>query len=507
MAIRLAEAGFIAVRFGFSGTGDSPAGRNPGGQREWQEDLDAVLEWCLETWPESPSVVGIGLELGGTFLGNSSDDRWTSRLLWDPVSPRRYLRQGSMLRRLSVDGTPPAEGTEHPGYWFAPERVAELNSLKPADAPAWEDVPAESRATAAAGSVYRIDSTSEESRLLHDSPSMAARVPVDRIRHIVAAATSVTSGAEEFLPGVFVPNQVVRISGENGRPLLEEMVDTEDGILGILTTPLHTEPEDSQRAALLLSGASEPKDGPTGMWTPLSQTLASRGVSVFRAERAGCGDLADPEDRADPNPHSAEIVESGRRAADWLAERTERPVTGIGLCSGAWVHLRAAEAGRFERIFAINNIAWRSDLAFHQRIYDEGLLEITPEGQQLRDETPDAANLSASSRWKNTVGERAKSMVKSHAPYSVWRLLGRRGVVDFPEGMLKDVPETTEVVLVFSAKDQEDLHHSRLDEGIHAVKRRRPDSVSAVMLNGLDHSLLSLESREAATEYFRDVAW
>lgn len=506
LAIRLAEAGFVAVRFEFSGTGDSSAGRGPGTEQDWRDDLEAVLGWSRATWPDAPTVLGVGFELGATFLANSSDPRWGPRLVWDPVSPRKYLRQGSMLRRLSVDGVPRSEGVEHPGFWFSPERVAELNSLRPVEAPAWEprstgELPAEREA------IYRIDSSPEEGRLLHESPSMAARVPVDRIRYIVEAASELVPGPGGFSADRFVPDRVAHLSGDNGRPLVEEMIEAEDGTLGILTAPLRAEPGDSQRAALLLAGASEPKDGPTGLWTPLSQTLASRGVVAFRAERAGCGDLGDPEALADPNPHSLDIVESARGAAAWLAERTERRVTGIGLCSGAWAQLRAAEIGGFERIVAINNIAWRSDLDFHRRIYEEGLLEVTPEGQQLREDMPETGNLSAATRWKNAAVNRAKNLIKSHAPYSVWRRLGQRGVVDFPEGMLKDVPPTTEVVLVFSAQDHDDLRHSRLDEGIHSVKRHRPDSISTVMLAGLDHSLLSLDSRETATTYFQDITW
>lgn len=502
LAARAARAGFVVVRFSFSGTGESMEAYSGGTSKDWQEDLDAVVNWARATF-HTKSVGGIGLRLGASILAANENPHWAYRLLWDPVSGKRFLKQGSMLRAMSVPGEPLPGGVEHAGYRYTENHVAEIKALPKPKAPEWGQERGADRPR-----VFTVTNEPEEARLLYEVASIQSRVPGERIDKIIEAACALSNG-EYPAAGMFVPRLEATFPGPGGRLLRESVVITEAGVPGVLTRPAEDRREDSARAAVFAAGSSEPKDGPTGMWTSEARRLAELGVIAFRAERPGCGDLGDLSADRDPNPHTAESIRSLDEAAKWVKAATGgRPVTGIGLCSGAWQLLCAAREGNIARVVAVNNVSWRTSLEFHRRIYDGGHLEVMPESDELvaveGDLTPRRNSLgSLMTRTRNWL----KTVIEARAPYGLWYLLGTKDLVNVPELLLKDIPNNVEIDLVYGPLDRRHFTEVRGDEGLVRVNAGRSRPVALVCEAELDHSLLGGRAREAMSRVLRSLDW
>lgn len=97
LAIELARQGWVAIRFAWTGTGESaemPEGADPAAL--WKEDLAAVTEFA-GTLVGTDRVHAIGLRAGAALLA-ATEAPLQSRLLWEPVGGKIFLRQQSMLR-------------------------------------------------------------------------------------------------------------------------------------------------------------------------------------------------------------------------------------------------------------------------------------------------------------------------------------------------------------------------------------------------------------------------
>lgn len=529
LAARAAEAGFIAVRFDLSGTGESsPATGIEDPQaptsRQWSEDLDAVLDWCQRTWGVR-RVAGIGLLLGGALLGAAEDPRWSVRLLWDQTAGKRFLRQGAMLRMMSVPGRPRTDGVEHPGAWYPPARAAEIAALTRVNAPVEAD-------PAASSLMLRVDSGEEEARSFHGVASLLSQVPTARIGKILRLIEAHEDRLD--LPaGEFRPEPEAEFTGPGGRRLIERIVASEDGLYGTLTQPAPAEPARAEvddaagsaaeaaadsvaageeaRPVLLVAAASEPKDGPTGLWVHAARVLAEQGATVLRPERPGCGELADTMAQHEANPHTAQIVAAVQNAARWLTGQTGRPVLGVGLCSGAWAVLSAAEEPLFDEVLAVNNLAWRTDLDFHARLYDEGLLNILPEAEELKVVEPEPQEPVKPGRLdlahrRTQAKDALRRFLQGPAPYGWWRWIGSRGLADVPEILLRRVAPDTRVEVIFGQEDWPRFEQYRGPEGVRRVDRVRPAPARVASEPALDHSLLSDTGRRRVLELITRAA-
>lgn len=500
LAVRAAQQGWAVVRFAFSATGESSAAAHPEGPTDWQDDLRAVLDFCqLQLGAEQ--VGGIGLRLGATVLHAVEDRRWAFRLLWEPVQGKRFLRQGAMLRAVSVPGEPVPGGIEHPGYRYSEARAAEVRALPQAAAPEW--------APGSEGTLFQVTSPEEEGRLLHQVASIDARVPFQRISFLLEAAAELSAAAPDPRPRAFRPRTEATLLGPAGRPLTETFLRLPDGTPAVLTRPQEHREGDSVRGVVLGPGSSEPKDGPTGLWATGARELAERGVVALRAERPGCGDLGTSDQDRDPNPYTAEASAAMVGAARWLQEQTEGGVTGVGLCASAWQILDAAREPVFERVVAVNNIAWRTDLAFHQRVYEEGDLEVLPESVELEEaeEGPSAAGRRNPAQLLERAKEAAKAFLHGPAPYALYRWLGSQAKVEAPEHMLAAVHPETEIRLVFSEIDRERFARDRGDEGRRRALATRSAPVRIATEPLLDHSLLGARAQQQARHLLQELGW
>jgi uncharacterized protein len=96
MARKLEDAGYAAMRFDYSGTGDSSGDIADFGIEDWLQDIAAAAEQ-LRRESGVQRVVLVGLRLGGTFAALCAQRgllRAAHVLLWDPVvDGKEYLRE------------------------------------------------------------------------------------------------------------------------------------------------------------------------------------------------------------------------------------------------------------------------------------------------------------------------------------------------------------------------------------------------------------------------------
>jgi pimeloyl-ACP methyl ester carboxylesterase len=108
LAQRLAQAGWLALRFDFFGSGDSAGEPSDGTPRRWLRDIsDATQE--LRTRAGRDGVSLLGLRLGGSLalsqLQRADAVECDALILWDPiVNGRDYVDELTALQRERFGG-------------------------------------------------------------------------------------------------------------------------------------------------------------------------------------------------------------------------------------------------------------------------------------------------------------------------------------------------------------------------------------------------------------------
>ncbi|NHU85379.1 hypothetical protein GWK18_07200 [Kocuria sp. JC486] len=476
----LAMRGALVLRIALRGTGDSSAAPEDLAAA-WAADVQAGLAELAARSPGLP-LTAVGLRMGAAALSTAlvreppSAVRPQRVILWEPVGGRAYLRRAAALRRMSLDReTVEADrGTETAGELYSPAQAASLKRL--AD-------PA--RASLPTGWRIHVESDPESAELLYQVSSEFARVPRTTVKAIAdELATSVaprSSGSDDphgsdgangddGARGLDLePVSVVR-STHQGVDITETLVRTTAGHPGILTEPADATPLPAETAVLMVSAAAEPADGPTGLWTTCARDLAAHGLTVLRSDRPRCGVSTDPLDDDPPVPYEDAAIDAVADDAHWLAGRTGLPVTGVGLCVGAWLLLRTGTGGNLSRVIAFNNIAWRTGTAFYQRVYREiATWDGAPAGL-VPDVVPSDSTLSRAKKSARRFLSVSKARVEADAPAWLWHAIGRTGIVDAPSVVLADpaMPPAVDLIL-----GREDLQRFEQLHGPWALSRMK----------------------------------
>jgi alpha/beta superfamily hydrolase len=109
LAALLAEEGFPALRFDYSGCGDSAGDHRDWGIERWCEDVGSAADYLRQRAGVS-RICAVGMRLGGALaaLAGSAGPAFGSMVLWDPViRGRTYLDElasmhEDMLRQAHV---------------------------------------------------------------------------------------------------------------------------------------------------------------------------------------------------------------------------------------------------------------------------------------------------------------------------------------------------------------------------------------------------------------------
>lgn len=110
------------------------------------------------------------------------------------------------------------------------------------------------------------------------------------------------------------------------------MIGTRKTLVGIVTQPIHYEPEDRPVFVILNTGIIH-RVGHHRMYVTLARMLARVGFQVLRFDLSGVGDSERREDGLSPLDGALADV---REAVDWLGtSRRAQKIILVGLCSGA----------------------------------------------------------------------------------------------------------------------------------------------------------------------------
>ncbi|WP_144793745.1 hypothetical protein [Kocuria palustris] len=530
----LAEEGCLVLRLSLRGSGDSHDLDGDDVRSAWRADVRAAVSELRRRAP-GLAVHAVGLRLGaavlvdactaaetagdGTEAAAGPDAQPLAGLdwveLWEPLGGRAQLRRDQALRRVSVPRPTEAEGTEVSGMLWSRGQAECLRTLPD---------PRRSPLPSAQWSL-REEEDREAAEMLWGVGSEFARVPRAAIHEIVERLTAAaalepplgpeTQRAVDMEPRAAAALTVPDSSGAPRR-VIETFVRVADGRPAVLSAAEdHCAGADGRplpaTAVQFIAAASEPSDGPTGLWTSAARDLAADGMTVLRAERPGCGILSDPRLDTIPSPYDPATLRAVASDADWLKRRTGLPVTAVGLCVGSWLALRSAKRDVTRRVIAVNNVAWRPGTGYYDLLYAErDSWENAPRGftkSLAREAGGPERRPSWSVRVRDALRPRLRGLrgvVETHAPAPARHLLALLGISDAVSSMLVLPGGAREIDLILGAEDLAEFREARGQWGVR-LARRLGHAVRVHDVPSLDHALLAASGRAEVRTMLRDM--
>jgi alpha-beta hydrolase superfamily lysophospholipase len=358
LAERLADAGFVAVRFDFAGTGDSAdydESANPFGT--WLANIGDVLSYARADLGAG-RITLMGLRLGGLLATQAAAETAVDGLiLWEPVvRGRAYARELTALSKMA-DPIPPTEDTAEPDYieagGFAFSKVL-VDDISGADLtkvnPQCRQGLILSRDNVVASDKLRqhflaVGITAEQDTLAGYADMLAephcTKVPREAIAKTVdwLLANSMSAGAMPPLQADHSAADRLGIEGHN--PFTERIIRFGPGkLFGIATEPAQAS---DLPLVIMPNAGSAYRVGPGRLHVMLARRLASLGFPALRFDLTGLGDSValDPDQENDPYAATAfrDIDAALQFARTQLGSRR---CLLLGLCSGAYFAFQAA---------------------------------------------------------------------------------------------------------------------------------------------------------------------
>jgi alpha-beta hydrolase superfamily lysophospholipase len=477
VADRLADAGMLAIRFDYDGTGDSAGDdADPDRVRSWVASIGHAVAFARRCGVATVSL--LGMRIGGPLAAVAAAGLDIDALvLWDPISGRPFVRGESALRRLRFD-EPPASGevTELPGFVFGTDTVAALGALS---VPAAARPPARvllltrpgqtphTELTEAVGTTpERADALGQE-QMLEVEPGQR-RTPEETIDQVVAW---LSSGPVADRATVSVPRQDAALVPVGDGFVTERAVRL--GPAGLFAIAAEPERSSDAPTVLMLNAGTDWHVGPNRLWVELSRRWAAAGVRCVRLDESGLGD-------SPPRPGNAANVVRAPDAFDDVAEAAaavspEDPgnVVLLGLCSGGYQALENALAGAVRGVYAINPV-------LH---FNPPELEWGPMDPRRRICWP-ASNLALTYRWLLT------EPVRRRLRTAIWRvvhLFNRdhdRAATTWLDELRRDKVE----VLVVCSEDEARPFGAAIETA--PAPERGQDPIRIDVVSGLDGSLM-----------------
>ena len=528
-----AELGVPALRFDYSGTGDSSDIDPRADQLQiWTKDVLAAIAELQDRCGVS-RVCLFGLRLGALLasLAASRSESVSSVILIAPViSGRRYLRELRMTQlaaKMGKDSIQPTakegpgsettttDASEFSGYMLS---AATLESLVQVDlaalpAPAADlliidaDNHPASRGWAEAlsqqHSQVRYKALPGLVGMLITAPHFA-QVPSEMI-------AAMSDWLRPFLNGESPRTQIADRRQPNVLPLpgVEQDKDTllterpvfftTDAVLfGIVTEPRAGEMR--RRAVILLNPGADLHIGANRMHVSLARRWARRGYYVLRMDLAGLGDSGKRPDQPDNEVFSPAALDDIRAAIEFM--RTQYAISDVtlgGLCSGAYHSLRAAVEGLpVNRILLINpeNYFWEEGMT----LADLQLADV------VRNPSVYLMRVQSSAAWRRLLSGNVNvwRVMKvyinrvSLALESVFRDLARLVRIHLPRDLGWELQELAargvRVIFIF-ARGEPGIDLLTLQAG-SAVKKLR-DHCSVHVIDNSDHTFTRSDRRAA----------
>jgi pimeloyl-ACP methyl ester carboxylesterase len=496
-AERLADAGYLVLRFDYAGTGGSSGtGFEPDLLERWQDSVLAGVDELRRWGVERPSLVGmrLGAALACAVAGRGA--RLGPIVLWAPVtSGRRYWRELRAQAAISPGGATGDGSLNVMGHPVPPDVVRALKSWNPlgnvdpdtsmlvVQSPGWRDADDAAADFAAAGLRPGSIEAPGTSEVLERSAE-EAKAPMALIRSLCDWIDAASSRSGKLVaPECRASVDDTRvIKTETG--LVEEQIVTVASrrLPGVITRPIGAS---ARSGVIFLNNGVAPAVGPGRAWVEFARELGVDGVASLRFDFSGIGNGPNTSrrltgrDRMYTRARAAELL----AAVDRLRADGVQDITVVGLCSGAHVAVRtAAYRGRVENIFAIN-------LAVHYLPN----IGVGPWIHRLW-------GLTALPMSKRPVAEMLRRV-----PERLWMFLDRVRIFPSPACFLRRAwARKTYVRLVFAEGDR----------GLHDVRCRSSRAIALMVADGqmgldvitrLDHSMFERTQRSAVMAALRQT--
>jgi alpha-beta hydrolase superfamily lysophospholipase len=451
------ELGFAALRFDYSGTGDS-ADLEPGRNQldAWVQDIAAAVhELRRRTGAERICLLGLRLGAALAALAAARSEALHALVAVAPVvSGRRYIRELRTMRLATTQYTVGVAAADSSGPLEAGGHsleVATVAALAQVDLKALQAPPAprvlvvdrselpgalawtQSLRALGVEADYRQLPGTVEMMLTEPQKAVVPESMIAGVREWLASLTH----SQPPAPKAAAPSRHWRLDPKSVVPLLQggagapvvlrehPVFMTVDPLLfGIVTEPRH---EDAQRkAVILLNDGATHHVGSNRMSVAIARRWARSGYVVLRMDLAGLGDSEARSGRPPNEVFPPDAIEDLRTAVEFLrATYAVHEITLAGLCSGAYHALRAAASDLpIDRALMVNPL----DFFWDEKVTDREL-QIANTVHHAQRYTRQA--FSVDSLKKLVTGNanipRIAKIVREHLKVGFWAMGTRQG--------------------------------------------------------------------------------
>jgi alpha-beta hydrolase superfamily lysophospholipase len=504
LAYRLAEAGFVTLRFDYDGTGDSAGpGDSSGRVKAWLDSIHTAVDFIRSQHGGRVSVVGmrIGATLAAAAFG-SETAVIDELVLWDPcASGRSFLREQRALSSFTVGMQSSADddSVETPGEVFDGRTAADLSALEiqHAEGPLADAVLLLMRSGRKGDRrmnerldrphVTRVPIDGQE-ELLEVQPGLA-EIPHGTIDTIVEWLAARAAGSPTIPVQISGTDRTRAIVGTTkDGPLVEETVSLGSaGLFGIITSPGWDAGALSRPTVVFCNAGVLDHVGPARLWVDLSRAWAASGFRSVRLDITGIGDSwvrgRSPHDFVYAPAALDEVQEVLRE----LSPDDPGDAVLVGLCSGGYQAIEGAIGARVRGLCVIN-----PDLNFSP---PEVRVDAPEDMQAGRLDTRRQAS-GAKKNWtravpalRNVLGPRVERL-----PDRAWWLLNRLAVESPPvRTFAKVIAGGTEVLVVVGDEERRAVFRG---EGRSIRRLQQGGRFQLDVIPGLEHSLFERHGRE-----------
>lgn len=380
-----AAAGMTAMRFDYSGTGDSEdADSNDDQLERWIEDVVAAVAE-LQRRSGARRVVLLGLRLGALLaaLAARRSEAVQGLIAVAPaVNGRRHLRELRTFQAALGDTRKDAKSQDNEGdgslevsgFCLSAATVAHLGTIDlAASASAPRDVLIIDRDDLTLAKPWA-EALQKNANAVSYRP-LPGYVQMMTTPHATEIPQAMIGAIDEWLRRDGATEAAVEradmlesssddtfvtLSSPAGPKIRERAVffAEQPRRFAIVTEPQADETR--RRAVLLFNGGATYHIGPNRMYVSLARRWARRGYLVMRVDLAGLGDSATRPGRPDNEVYPPAAVDDMRAAIEFISSRYgTREITVGGLCAGAYHSLRAAVSGLpVQRILMVNPLTF-----------------------------------------------------------------------------------------------------------------------------------------------------